>query len=295
MRKDCKIASNEWYLPKDWKQSDIDEIIEEKKSATIEAHLLFDELCTLEDKIEKSEYQKLWVKFYNLKFVTKIWYELTLVLINYVKYFETKDDKYESMLFENLENLLKYRNEAVEILGDDFYCLRGDFADNDDRIPLFVQETKQSFEKEKIITEGKQNNKSIIDFVVCGGVMEGHELQKEVNFSDTLLLENSICRIPGNRNGLQWSSINAHGWFSYKLKVTLGIDNVISICAGAASGNLNMKVTIGNQEHIVSTGSSEITELQFIYKAESEEDFVRIRFDKISADMPCVYTIDVTR
>ena len=133
------------------------------------------------------------------------------------------------------------RDEAINVLGDKFYCLHGSTPEIDDRIPLFVQEIKQSFEIEKNTIEQKQGDKSIIDFVVCGGAMEGHELQKEVNFSDSLFYDNSLCRITGNRKGLKWSSINAHGWFSYNLKVATGEENIIRVCAGAASGNLTMK------------------------------------------------------
>lgn len=46
---------------------------------------------------------------------------------------------------------------------------------------------------EKLETERLRNDNEIIDYVICGGAMEGHALQKEVNY-----------------RGEEWSSITAH-------------------------------------------------------------------------------------
>jgi len=122
MRKDCSLSSDEWYIPKDWKQSEEDVLIKEKIEARELAQKLLLCLEGLEEKIEKTEYDKLWKKFCNLKYVTDVWYELTLCFINYVRYFETFNGEYEKKLIENTKNLLKIRDKGKETLGNEFYC-----------------------------------------------------------------------------------------------------------------------------------------------------------------------------
>lgn len=297
MRKQCNVASNEWYIPKDWKQSDIAEILKEKESAISDADRLLKNLELLEGKMDSGKYHNLWVKFKNLQLVAKTWYELTLCFINYVRYFETKDDKYEALLNENISKLKQIRKSGVDILGNDFYCITGDLACGAgsglrDYILEFAGEIKESFEIEKAMTEKFMADDSITDFIICGGAMEGHALMKEVNFSDSIIKDGKMFRIPGNRKGLEWSSINAHGWFGYELCVKAGELNTIKIIAGSASGRLSMKVTIGNKEYVINETEAYEKELRFSYMA-GKEDRVRIRFDKISADMPCIYTITV--
>lgn len=297
MRKDCKIASNEWFIPKDWTQSETEELIAEKKSAMDDSAELLEKLEFLHGKMDEAEYKKLWTKFCNLKLVAEVWYNLTLCFINYVRYFETRDSKYESLLNDNTEVLLSLRKEGIDTLGNDFYCVVGDLAGGAgsgarDYIDEFVREIKTGFEIEKSTTSELEKESCLTDYIVCGGAMEGHSLMKEVNFSDSIIRDGAMFRIPGNRNGLKWSSINAHGWFSYLLSVKPEKENVITIKAGAVYGNLSMKVTVGDTEYVIKENDGSVKELSFTYCAAKEES-VRIRFDKISADMPCIYTIKV--
>lgn len=296
MRKDCNIASNEWFIPKDWKKADTTLYIEEKQQAKDEANSLLKELEALEGKMNKTDYEALWLKFKNLQLVAKAWYELTLCFANYVRYFETKDVNFESLLYNALAKLLRIRNEGLETLGNEFYCIVGDLAGGagsgiKDYIEEFVQDIKRSFETEKKI-EKDFLKKNLTDFVICGGAMEGHALMKEVNFSDTILKEDTMFRIPGNRKGLEWSSINAHGWFSYEIAIKPDCENTIKVVVGSATGSLALKITIGTQEFLAKEKGTEPKTLSFKYQA-GDEDSVRIRFDKISEDMPCIYSVVV--
>jgi len=297
MRTDCNVASNEWYIPENWKQSEIEDIMEEKQSAISDADRLLKNLESLSEKMDTEEYRKLWVKFKNLQLVANAWYYLALCFINYVRYFETKDSKYENLLIENTEKLMQIRNMGIEALGNDFYCITGDLAGGAgsgmrDYILEFTSDIKESFGIEKEMTEKFLSDKSIIDFVICGGAMEGHSLMKEVNFSDSIIKDGKMFRIPGNRKGLEWSSINAHGWFSYELSVKPETENTIRVAAGSLSGNLNMKITIDDKEYVISETDAYEKELSFSYVADKNNK-VRIRFDKTSADMPFIYTISV--
>ena len=122
--------------------------------------------------------------------------------------------------------------------------------------------------------------------------MEGHKLQKEVNFSDTLVKDGALCRIPGNRNGMEWSSINAHGWFSYELRVRPQRENLIHVLMGSVGDRLDVKITIGDEQFVIREEINGKREIVLPYMAK-EEEIVRIRFDKVSGHTPCVYTIKV--
>jgi hypothetical protein len=131
-----------------------------------------------------------------------------------------------------------------------------------------------------------------IDFIVCGGGNEGHELRKEVNFSDTLFLDGELVRIPGNRKGLDWSLINAHGWFSYNLKVRPNVENIIKIVVGGKTDKVNFKVTIADKEYFINQDNKGKNVIILKYKTRQDENSVRIQIDKISGHTPCIYTIE---
>lgn len=69
-------------------------------------------------------------------------------------------------------------------------------------------------------------------------------MKKEVNFSDALVLNDELCRIPGNKKGLKWSGINAHGWFSYEIKCKPNALNKIKILFGSTANTLDVKISI---------------------------------------------------
>lgn len=297
MRKDCNIESNEWFIPPAWQKKDIESMIREKEIAMEKAEILLSDCEKLKEKMDKEEYGKIWIKFKNLELVTKAWHALLLCFINYVRYFETNDSKYEVLLKESTEKLLFVRKTGIDALGNDFYCIMGDLKGGAgsgarDYITEFVSEIKESFEIEKRKIQEILSDKSVTDFIICGGAMEGHGIMKEVNFSDTIIKNGEMFRIPGSKRGLDWSVINAHGWFSYKLKVTPGKENIIKVTAESAKENLMMKVTIGENEYIINEKTDSKKDFTFSYNAQKEE-FVRIRFDKISANVPCIYKIEV--
>ena len=121
--------------------------------------------------------------------------------------------------------------------------------------------------------------------------MEGHHLQKEVNFSDTLIREDGLCRIAGNKKGAQWSSVNTHGWFSYNIKVKPNCENILKIELGSLSDMLDIDILIDNDNYTISEESKSKKEFTFRYNNKDNKDNIRIRFDRRSANTPCVYAI----
>ena len=118
---------------------------------------------------------------------------------------------------------------------------------------------------------------------------------KEVNFSDTLVREGALCRIPGHmrREGNSIKSmINAHGWFSYEIKVKPGESNRIVITAGGYDEKVDMRVTLGDKVFDFHE-SGNFHDYTVDYTAKSDESSVRIRIDRISPDAPLVRYIKV--
>lgn len=290
MRKNYQIASNEWYIPKNWSRSSAESLIVEKQEAIELAQKLFCRLEALKEKIDETEYEKLWVKFCNLKLVTKAWYILAATFMNYIKYFETNDEKYACAFENNLKEAEQLSSQGKELLGDKFYCFNGDRGRRD-YIKDFTREIHTSFCLEKKATESIKLEQNVLDYIICGGGAEGHLLKKEVNFSDTLLCADGICRIPGNSKGAKWSGINAHGWFSYLLSIKPYAENTIKIVMASEDKQLNVSITIGNDNYVICERLNGKKEYTYTWKETEGKNTVRIRFDKISEHIPYIYTI----
>ncbi len=301
MRDNFCIASNEWFIPKNWERGTIESVIAEKQEAVTASEELYEKLLKLEDRMDKEEYHKLWVKFYNLKLSAAIWKELVNVYINYVRFFDTKEQKYADALEETFKKLDNYSIEGNEMLKDKFLCAnfedffskKVDHSERSDYITFFIADVRESFEKElKAVTELEKED--LLDFVVCGGGCEGHKLMKEVNFSDGVVRDGRLCRLTANRNS-EWSTIKGHGWFSYEIKVKPNAENKIKVVMGALKDQVVGEVTINDQKYKVSETVDGVKEFEFDYTETAGNDTARIRFDRISANIPYVCTIKVLK
>ena len=128
---------------------------------------------------------------------------------------------------------------------------------------------------------------------LCGTDNGGYGLQKEVNFSDVLVRGGALCRIAGNYRGTQWSTINAHGWFSYEILVKPNAQNVILVSMEGMREDMDVRVCIGTQEYVISEKKVGRKEYSFRYSEREGKSCTRIRFEKISGNTPCVFTIKV--
>lgn len=293
MREHYDIASNEWYIPRDWERGELKTLLEEKASAAIEAGILLERLESIKDTFDREDYKALWTKFCNLKIVARIWLSLTKVFIDYVKYFENRENTFKDSLEKGIEELLEWNRCGKELLGNEFYLLSiSEYFTSGGSVEAFAEEVRESFRLEREAVE-RIEQEEVLDYVVCGGAMEGHRLQKEVNFSDTLVRDGALCRIPGNKRGMEWSSINAHGWFSYEVKVKPLEENEIHIRMGSIGEMLEVRVTIGEKEYEIREKVCGCKDLTFVYTPNEECNSVRIRFDKISGYTPCVFLIKV--
>ncbi len=294
MRDDYNIASEEWFVPIGWERGSLASVLEEKYSAAADAAAALNKLQKLEDKLPGEEYKDLYTKFQNLALVSEIWETLTDVFYCCTKFFEYHDGSYEAKFRAAVAKLEELHRAGMEILGEAFYGVFGNAgsgAGRFEQILIFTEAVIKSFEAEKEIYASLEAENNY-DFVVAGSAMEGHKLMKEVNFSDTYARDGEVYRIPGSAQGAAWSTINAHGWFSYELKVRPNRTNEIQVELGSYTDTLDVKVTVGSESMELHEKLSGKKVYAFAFPAEAAES-VRIRFDKISGNTPKIYTVKV--
>ncbi len=295
MREKYDIASNEWFIPKNWQRGSVAEIIEEKEWVVKTAAELLRRVKALEGKIEKSRFESLLLQFNNLYYSAGAWRKLVDILCDYVNYFELGEE-YEQKLYADVDELLAIDREGRETVGDtpDYHLnnnmyIRYEVVHAVDRL---ASEVIESFKAEK--TEYKKRKQDYIDYVACGGAMEGHKLQKEVNFSDTMLIDGRLCRIPGNRRGAEWSQINGHGWFSYEMKMKPNSENILILELGSLTENLDVTISVLDKQFTVSEKSPEtVKEFLFKFKSTTDAETARVRVDRISPYTPQIYSIKI--
>ncbi len=295
MKKECNICSEEWFIPKGWQRGSVEEIIGEKDYVVKSATELLERVKRLEGIIEKSRYESLLMQFNNLYYSARAWRQLVEILCDYVNYFEVGAE-YEQKLYSDIERLIEIDLEGRETVGDttDFHLNNNMYIREKviHAVEQLAGEIFESFKAEK--TEYENRTRDYIDFVACGGAMEGHKLKKEVNFSDTMLIDGRLCRIPGNRRGAEWSQINGHGWFSYELKVRPKGKSTLVLELGSLTERLDVTVSILDQVFTVKEDSpSEVKEYLFEFENPTSADSARVRIDRISSYTPQIYSIKI--
>lgn len=295
MKQNCDIASDEWFIPVGWKRPLAEDLLAEKDEAAREAEKMLDEVKLLHGKMPQREYVELLTKFKNLNYVAMLWKALAYSIYDYTRYFESKNEAYKTDLAKRLDEIDAVNAEGLKELGEAFYNYK--FAKRllpefeDENVYDFCRDLKECFAAELKEYE-KAENENLTDFVVCGSALEGHRLQKEVNFSDTLLVDGEICRITGSKKGIKWCTVNAHGWFSYELNLNKNADNLISFTFGSATDKLCVKIQIGERTHVINEPLDGKREFVFDCKDDGSGS-VRVRFDRILSDTPLLFAIKV--
>ena len=296
MKEKCDIASDEWFIPANFVRGDIKALFTEKEEVVCASEKLLKDLVCLKSRMSGEKYRGLYIRFANLCYAARAWRALLDVLYNYVKFFETGNIKYEGLFIKATDNLALIEKEGREKTGDsdEYYLNNGYFENPADKhiAEEFINDVKECFEAEKKAVSAlrKQNP---TDFVVCGGATEGHRLKKEVNFSDTMLVNGKPCRIPGNKKGAEWCAVNAHGWFSYEIAVRPNSENTIILNAGSLKERFVAKITVGDEVSVVDRPSKKDFELTLKYKENLGAETARIRIERISGHTPLIYSIRV--
>ena len=297
MKEEHYLLSREWFIPKDWERGSIEQLLEEKASAVADCIKDTELLAALEGRIPDEEYLSLKDKFQNLYYVALAWQQLTKVFISYTKYFEVGGQHYEDELNAALSALETVDSEAVSVLGDKFYirALKVDQLGrhcSDSPILTFIDEVKTSFAIDREAT-ARLSAEDLCDYVVCGSAVEGHKLKKEVNFSDTYLFEDGVCRIPGTNRGTSFSVVNTHGWFGYEMKVRPLCQNTITVTAKGSNGNICFKLTVNGEEFEINEAFDGKKEFTFLFDEKQGKDTADIRIDRITGFTPFIYEIKI--
>ncbi len=297
MKEEHYLESGEWFIPKNWERGSIDALLEEKGSAIEDCLSCLEILKTLEGRISKEDYATLEKKFYNLYYVALAWQKLLKIFINYVKFFETGEEKYKEELTKTLMILQSVDAAATDMLGDDFYIrsLTNDQLGahcSDSPITSFIDEIKEAFMHDGTALK-RLGEEELYDFVLCGSAVEGHKIKKEVNFSDTYLREGGFCRIPGTNRGKNFSTVNAHGWFSYEMKQKPNSVNTLTVVVEGTEGNIDFKLTVGEDSVEIKEQRDGIAEFEFDFEETEGKDTVRIRLDRISGYTPYFYELKI--
>lgn len=297
MKEDHHLVSGEWFIPLGWERGDLTALLDEKAKAATDCDRLLNEARQLKNNLASEDHAVLLTKFTNLAYVAKVWQALMEVFLHYTKYFELQDVQHETALQDTLERLLQLEAKARSLLGDEFYIkklssnARASYTTAKEPLQAFVADVRENFRIEKAM-HGQLSAQNLTDFVICGGCFEGHKLMKEVNFSDTYIKPDGICRIPGTYRGKSFSTVNAHGWFSYEVKVKPGIVNTLVITAAGSEGHIDFDMTIGSHHHEIRDIVEGKADYIFTYQADAEET-LRVRFDRVSGYTPFIYSVKV--
>lgn len=303
MRDDYVIESNEWFIPKNFKRPPLDEIVATKKRAIALAEEKLEALEALRDKLTEEQYDGLYMRFKNLLYVSKLWERLIASIIGYSKYFEYGEEKYKTMFLEALEDLTAINEDGKATLGVTRYYptalgtrRTSNPKDIDvakiDKVAQYVKDAKASFEYEAAL-EADLKSEGLVDFIIPGSGNEGHKLFKEVNFSDTFILDDGVCRIAGTYRGKAFSTVNAHGWFRYEIAVKPNSENEILITAKGSEPSIDFSADIAGEKTVIREAADGKREISIKFTEKEGRDRVQLRLDRISASTPFFYLIKV--
>ncbi len=320
MKNGYVIDSNEWFIPKNFTRPPLDEVLATKRRAIELSEEKLERLALLKDRLTDEQYDGLYMRFRNLYYVSKLWERLTVALIGYAQFFESGEAKYREMLYSALDDLAATNEAGKAELGIKRYYptalgARGSLSEaidvaKIDKVANFVRQAKESFEYEAALTE-ELKGEGLVDFIIPGSGDESHRLFKEVNFSDTFLFEDGVCRIAGTYRGKAFSTVNAHGWFRYEVKVKPNEENEIVIVAKSLPvepveagqennvisreplTSIDFSVEVGGERTVIREKAEGKREFVLRYTEKEGKDKVEIRFDRISAHTPFFYLIKV--
>ncbi len=302
MRDDYVIDSDEWFIPKGFVRPPLEEVLKVKREGVRLAEEKLAKLISLKGKIPAEKYDGLYMRFANLVYVAKLFLELINALIGYAKYFEYGKEEYREMFYSALNELGKVNKEGLVELGPTSYYptalgIRGSLAEYRpiselDKISKFIEDAKRAFEFESAAIK-ELDGENLLDYIIPGAANEGHRLYKEVNFSDTFLMDDGVCRIAGTYRGKAFSAVKAHGWFRYEIAVRPNEVNEILVTAKGLEGEIDFSVTVGDEKTVIKEARDGKCEFKISYTEREGKDKVYIRFDRISEHTPFFYLIKV--
>jgi len=261
---------------------------------------------TLEGKLDSEKYYSLYMRFKNFSLVAKIFEQLTVTYRGIARYFEHHEEAALDEIYKAIDIMTELDRIGFEELGMDFHCealslkkgnpfrtygLGSDNTDpRDSHVYHLNNQLRVALELE-VAKDRELRAKNPVDYVICGGFSEEHDMKSEPNFSAAITMADGCCRCAGSSRGSYWSQLKAHGWFSYTLKVKPGVKNLLTVSGKGDGGTLSIDLKIDDdmtRHEISGEGILDITR-EFVPKS----DTAVVRIDRNSAHLPLIYSICV--
>lgn len=260
---------------------------------------------TLEGKLSPEKYYSIYMRFVNFLYIAKIFKELIKAYIAMAKYFEDNDESALPAIFAAIDEMTALDAIGYEKLGKDWHgealslkpgspwlthSISVDYSKRTGHIYHLKNMLGRAIELE---VEARQQmaKENPIDFVIAGGFSEEHHMKCETNFSGALTLDDGNCRTAGSQRGSYWSMLNAHGWFSYDMKVCPNAENTLTVRGKGDTGNLSIDITIDEKMTRHSVTGDGILEISRTFTPAKDAETVTVRIDRNSKALPFIYTL----
>lgn len=260
---------------------------------------------TLEGKLDPEKYYSIYMRFVNFLYIAKIFKELSKAYHALARYFEDHEESALSEIFAAIDEMVALDEIGYKMLGEDWhgealslkpgnafltYGINVDYSKRTGHIYHLKNMLGRALQLE---VEARQQmvKENPVDFVVAGGFDEGHGLQKEPNFSGALTLDDGNCRTAGSERGAFWSMLNAHGWFSYDMKVRPNAKNALFVRGKGNTGTLSIDITIDGEMTRHCVEGEGILEISRTFTPQENADKVTVRIDRNSKSLPFIYTL----
>ncbi len=306
-----RIFRDDFVLPESmiedgFKQFRIDVVLKDKREA-IKA--ISEKLATVESlkgKLDEDKYYQLWMRFKNFDIVARIFEQLCIVYYSIARYFEHHEEDALTQIYKSIDIMRELDREGYEALGANFHCealslkknnafrsygLGSDSTDpRDSHVYLLDVLLKAALDLE-VAKDRELRAMNPVDYVIPGGFSEEHNCNHEPNFSGALTMTDGPCRTAGSERGSMWSTVKAHGWFSYEMKVRPGVENTIVIEGKGQDGNLSIDLTIDGEMTRHSASGEGLVKIAHSFTAKPGVDKVTVRIDRNSSSLPFIYSI----
>lgn len=260
---------------------------------------------TLEGKLEPEKYYSIYMRFTNFLYITKIFKELIKAYVAMAKYFEDDDETALPEIFAAIDEMVALDAIGYKELGKDWhgealslkpgnpflnYGISVDYSERTSHIYHLKNMLGRAVALD-VEAKKQMEAENPIDYVIAGGFNEGHNLKREINFSGAITLDDGNCRTAGSERGSYWSMLNAHGWFSYEMKVRPNAENTLVIRGKGETGPLSIDLTIDGEMTRHSISGDGILEISKTFTPQKDAEIVTIRIDRNSKSLPFIYTL----
>ncbi len=260
---------------------------------------------TLEGKLTPEKYYSIYMRFVNFLYIAKIFKELIKAYIAMAKYFEDNDESALPQIYAAIDEMTALDAIGYEKLGKDWHgealslkpgspwlthSISVDYSKRTGHIYHLKNMLGRAIELE-VEARRKMAKENPLDFVIAGGFSEEHHMKCETNFSGALTLDDGNCRTAGSERGSYWSMLNAHGWFSYDMKVRPNAENTLIVRGKGDTGTLSIDITIDGEMTRHSVTGDGILEISKTFTPAKDAETVTVRIDRNSKALPFIYTL----